>query len=130
LKYLNSQKRLNVRHSKWAEFVQDYIFVLKHKTRVENTVADVLSRRVMIFVAMSAEMTEFERLGEKYESCPDFEKYIPCNGMGLLERWTGFCYMMNIYLDSVGYVFSIRPSGILSLGNCMLEVWLDTSVRT
>jgi len=54
LKYLKSQKRLNVRHSKWAEFLQDYPFVLKHKARVENKVVDALSRRVMILIVMSA----------------------------------------------------------------------------
>jgi len=32
LKYLNSQKRLNAKHSKWTEFLQNYIFALKHKT--------------------------------------------------------------------------------------------------
>ena len=57
LKYHKSQKRLNVRHSKWVEFLQDYTFVLKHKARVENKVVDVLSRRVMILIVMSAEMT-------------------------------------------------------------------------
>ena len=77
LKYLNSQKSLNARHNKWVKFFQDYTFVLRHKARVEKKVADVLSRRVMILVAMSAEVTGFERLREKYESCPDFgETYV------------------------------------------------------
>ena len=62
LKYLNSQKRLNARHNKWVEFFQDYTFVLKHKARVENKVADALSRRVTKLVAMGAEVTMFERL--------------------------------------------------------------------
>ena len=39
---------------------------------VENKVVDALSRRIMILVAMSAEVTEFERLKEEYESCSDF----------------------------------------------------------
>ena len=74
LKYLNSQKRLNARHSKWVEFLQDYTFVLKHKVKVENKVADALSQRIMILVAMSTEVTGFERLREEYESCPNFGK--------------------------------------------------------
>jgi len=77
LKYLNSQKRLNIRYSKWVKFLQDNTFVLKHKTRVENKVADALSRRLMILVAISIKITGFERLKEGYESCPDFgERYI------------------------------------------------------
>ena len=64
LKYLNSHKRLNATHSKWVEFLQVYTFVLKHKAGVEKA-ADALSRRVMILVAMNAEVTEFERLRKK-----------------------------------------------------------------
>jgi len=73
LRYLNSQKRLNARHSKWVEFLQDYTFVLKHKAGVENKVADALSRRVMTLVTMSTEVIGFKRLREKYDSCPDFD---------------------------------------------------------
>ena len=72
LKCLNSQKRLNARHSKWVKFLQDCTFLLNYKARVENKVADVLCRRVMILITMSAEVTVFERLREKCESCPDF----------------------------------------------------------
>ena len=73
LKYLNSQKRLNEIY-KWVKFLQDYIFVLGHKTGVENKVTDALSWRVMILVAMSAKVTRLERLREEYESCTDFRK--------------------------------------------------------
>jgi len=83
----------------------------------------VLSRQVMILVAMSAEVTWFEILRKKYESCPDFgEIYIMLRV--LIERWTDFCYMMNIYLDSVSYVLHVRPSEILSW-DCMMEIWHD-----
>ena len=74
LKYLNFQKRLNVRHIKWVEFLQDYTFVLKYKAGVENKVTDTLSRRAMILVVMSAEVIGFDRLREEYDSCPNFEK--------------------------------------------------------
>ena len=78
-KYLKSQKMLNARH-KWEEFFQDYIFFLKHRAGVENKVDDALSRRMMILVAMSAEVTWFQRLREEYESCPDFGEI--CHFMG------------------------------------------------
>ena len=60
LKYLNSQKRLNARHNKWVEFLQDYTFIIKHKAGVENKVADALSRRIMILVVMSVEVIGFK----------------------------------------------------------------------
>jgi len=58
LKYLNSQKRLNARYSKWVEFLQDYTFALKHNAGVENKVDDALSRCVMLLEAMSAEVLD------------------------------------------------------------------------
>jgi len=64
LKYLKSQKRLYARHNKWVDFLQDYTFVLKHKAGIENKVTDMLSRCVMILIAMSTEVTGFERLKE------------------------------------------------------------------
>jgi len=60
MKYLNSQKRLNARHSKWVKFLQDYTFIFKHKAWVENKVTDALSQCVMILVVMNAEVTGFE----------------------------------------------------------------------
>ncbi|XP_050387198.1 uncharacterized protein LOC126803432 [Argentina anserina] len=70
--YLNSQKKLNPRHAKWAEFIQDYTFVLKHKSGVENKVADALSRRNLLLHSMSVEVAGFDNLNEEYLSCPDF----------------------------------------------------------
>ena len=46
--------------------------MFSNKAGVENKVADALSRRVMILVAMNVEVIGFERLREEYDSCPDF----------------------------------------------------------
>ena len=40
LQYLNSQGKLNQRHSKWVEFMQSYTFMLKHRSRRSSRVAD------------------------------------------------------------------------------------------
>jgi len=112
-----------------VEFLQDYTFILKHKTDVENKVADALSRRVMTLVTMSTEVIGFERLREEYDSCPDFEKNMSRYETALFVKCTIFFYKTVIYSDSVSYVFSVRLSGIFSLEKYMLEVWLDISVR-
>ena len=97
LKYLNSQKRLNARQSKWVEFLQDYTFVLKHKVKIENKVTDALSRCVMILIVMSAEVIGFERL-RKYDSCPDFEEiYVSLRDDSIRE--------MDGFLLQDGYLF-------------------------
>ena len=44
LKYWNSQIIVNPKHARWVEYISEYSFVLKHKSGVENKVADGLSR--------------------------------------------------------------------------------------
>ena len=74
MKYIHSQKKLNIRHGHWIEFLQDYTFTLRHKAGVENKVADALSRQVFILTKMSTAVNGFERLKTEYESCPDFHE--------------------------------------------------------
>ncbi|XP_019435366.1 PREDICTED: uncharacterized protein LOC109341851, partial [Lupinus angustifolius] len=45
LKYLKGQGKLNKRHAKWVEFLEQFPYVIKHKKGKANTVADALSRR-------------------------------------------------------------------------------------
>ena len=73
LKYLNSQKKLNLRHDRCVEFLQDYTYALKYKAGVRNRVADALSRRRALLSIMSTEVLDFEKIKDTYESCPDFE---------------------------------------------------------
>jgi hypothetical protein len=46
LKYLFDQPTLNVRQSRWLEFLSEYDFYIKHIKGKENKVVDALSRRV------------------------------------------------------------------------------------
>ena len=66
LKYLNSQKKLNSRHGRWVEFLQDYTYILKHKDEVENRVVDALSRRRALLSVMSTEVVGFEKIKDTY----------------------------------------------------------------
>jgi len=72
LKYWNSQTSVNPKHARWIEFINEYSFVLKHKSRVENKVADALSRIGCLLHTMRAGVLGFDRLKNAYSSCPDF----------------------------------------------------------
>ena len=72
LRYLNSQKKLNARHAKRVEFLNEYSFVINHRSGIEKKAADALSRLTDTLHHMSAHVTGFDRLKNKYSACPDF----------------------------------------------------------
>lgn len=48
LRYLSTQSKLNQWHMKWVEFLQGYMFMLRHRSGKSNKVADALSKRVAL----------------------------------------------------------------------------------
>jgi hypothetical protein len=48
LQFITRQEKLNQRHAKWVEFMQNFTFVIKHIVGNANKVADTLSRRCLI----------------------------------------------------------------------------------
>ena len=73
LKYINSQKKLNSRHGRWVEFLQDYTYTLQHKAGIENKAADALSHRLTILTILSNQVVGF-KIKVEYESCPEFQE--------------------------------------------------------
>ncbi|KAF7810704.1 Transposon Ty3-I Gag-Pol polyprotein [Senna tora] len=72
LKFLHSQRHLNSRHAEWVEFLQEFTFVVKHHSGIENKAADALSRMLTVLNSMSVSIVGFDRLKDEYASCPDF----------------------------------------------------------
>ncbi|XP_027343128.1 uncharacterized protein LOC113855696 [Abrus precatorius] len=64
LKHLNSQQKISRRHASWSEFLQAYSFLLKHKSGVQNSVANVLSRRRASLSTMQMKVVGFEIIKE------------------------------------------------------------------
>ncbi|XP_020687365.1 uncharacterized protein LOC110103126 [Dendrobium catenatum] len=55
-------------------FLQQFSFVLKHKSGAQNIVADALSRRNALLVQLQTEITELECLKDLYDADSDFAK--------------------------------------------------------
>lgn len=49
LKYLHSRRKLSPQHIRWAEFLQDYTFVLNHWAGIENESDDACYSLVTIY---------------------------------------------------------------------------------
>ena len=97
LRFLNFQKKLNSRHASWVEFLQPYLYVIKHKAGVENKVADALSRHMSILVAINNEVIRFERIKNDYESYPDFREVYKVLIDGLVREQDDY-FLLDGYL--------------------------------
>ena len=60
LKYLKGQGKLNKRHAKWVEFVEQFPYVIKNKKRKGNIFADALSRRHFLLAMLETKMIGFD----------------------------------------------------------------------
>ncbi|XP_028757157.1 uncharacterized protein LOC114716305 [Neltuma alba] len=67
-----AETKPKLKHAKGSEFIQEFTFVVKHRPRIENKVADALSWRIHILNTLTVNVVGFDRLKDKYTSCLDF----------------------------------------------------------
>ncbi|XP_038719817.1 uncharacterized protein LOC120012463 [Tripterygium wilfordii] len=72
LKHLNSQDKLSSRHAWWAAYIQQFSFVLKHKSGHLNKVEDALSRRITLVTTLRTSVLGFELLKDLLPTDPYF----------------------------------------------------------
>ena len=72
LKYLKGQHKLNKRHAKWMEFLEQFPYVIKYKKGSTNIVVDALSRRHALFSKLGAQILGFDNIMELYKEDHDF----------------------------------------------------------
>ncbi|RDX78286.1 Tf2-9, partial [Mucuna pruriens] len=66
LQHLRSQNKLNKRHAKWVEFLEQFSYVIKHKQGKVNIMANALSRRHSLLSLLETKLLGFEHLEEIY----------------------------------------------------------------
>ena len=72
LKYIKGQGKLNKRHAKWVEFLEQFPYVIKHKKGKDNIVADALSRRHALLSMLETKLIGLECLKSMYENDETF----------------------------------------------------------
>jgi len=79
LKYLKTQGKLNKKHAKWVEFIEQFPYVVKHKSCKANVVVDALSRRHALLSMVETKILGFELFKKLYVDDHDFgEIYKNC----------------------------------------------------
>ena len=57
-----------------ATYFEQFNFGIRHKSRVDSKVPEVLSRMVQLLITLQSEIIEFDFLKEFYEKDEDFEE--------------------------------------------------------
>jgi hypothetical protein len=106
--------------SRWATYLERFNYIIVHKSRITNRVADALNRRATLIVTFSNEIPGFEQLKELYEHDADFG--------GVWNKYV-LKQPLDDYLVKNGYLFKgnrlcIPRSSLLDklLGNCILVI--------
>jgi hypothetical protein len=69
---VNQQEKLNQRHVKWVEYMQNFTFVIKQISGTANKVADALSRKCLLMQEFKVGTLGFENLRDMYRDDADF----------------------------------------------------------
>ncbi|RDY09222.1 hypothetical protein CR513_06447, partial [Mucuna pruriens] len=79
LKHLRGQGKLNTRHDKWIEFLEQFPYVIKHKQGKMNVVANIVSRRYALIAMLETMLIGLDFIKELYEKDIDFgESFAMC----------------------------------------------------
>jgi hypothetical protein len=74
LQFMARQEKLNQKHDKWVEYMQNFTFVIKHISGTFNKFADTLSRKSLLLREFRVNTLGFDNLKEMYGNDPDFKE--------------------------------------------------------
>lgn len=87
LKHINSQDSLSVRHVSWSAFLQQFTFVLKHRSGASNKVVDTLSRRHLLLTDMRTTVPGFDTFRDLYSTDSFFSTILAKLSNGSFENF-------------------------------------------
>jgi hypothetical protein len=74
LQFVTQQEKLNQRHVKWVEYMQNFTFVIKHISDTTNKVVDALSRKWFLLQEFRVKTLGFDDLRDIYINDPYFKE--------------------------------------------------------
>jgi hypothetical protein len=72
LQFVTRKEKLNQKHAKWVEYMQNFTFVTKHIFGTANKVTDALSRKCLLMEEFKVKTLGFDNLKEMYRDDLDF----------------------------------------------------------
>ena len=72
LKYIHGQHKLIPRHAKWAAYLQEHAFTIKHKARTRKKLADALSRKTSLPATLRVKVVGLDPFPKMYVDDADF----------------------------------------------------------
>jgi hypothetical protein len=95
LQFVTQQEKLNQRHVKWVEYMQNFTFVIKHIYGTANKVVDSLSRKCLLLQEFRFKTLGFDDLRNMYANDQDFgEAYEAAENPILRDRSQWVEYMI------------------------------------
>jgi hypothetical protein len=95
LQFVTQQEKLNQKHAKWVEYMQNFTFVIKHILGTANKVANALSRKCLLLQEFRVKTLGFENLRDMYAGDADFaETYEAAENPFLRDRSPWIDYMI------------------------------------
>jgi hypothetical protein len=95
LQFVTQQGKLNQKHVKWVEYMQNFTFVIKHISGTANKVDDALSRKCLLLQEFTVKTLGFDDLRDMYRDDQDFkEAYEAAENLILGDRSQGVEYMI------------------------------------
>jgi hypothetical protein len=93
LQFVTRQEKLNQKHAKWVEYMQNFTFLIKHISGTANKVVDALSRKCLLMQEFRVKTLVFDNLKEMYRDDPDFEEAYEASENPILRdrnQWTEY----------------------------------------
>jgi hypothetical protein len=108
LQFITRQEKLNRKHGKWVEFMQNFTFVIKHISGNANKFIDALRRKCLILQEFHEKTLGFDILEDMYKDVSDFkDAYEACENP--------------VLRDKIQWIENLIHDGLLFKGNqlCM-----------
>jgi hypothetical protein len=93
LQFMTQQEKLNQKHAKWVEFMQNFTFVTKHISGIANKVVDALNRKCLLMQEFRVTTLGFDNLKEMYKDDPYFKEAYEASENPILRdkiQWTEY----------------------------------------